>query len=108
EVELQDDNDLHQGIKMKKIRDALSSYYQRRASDPTIEIVGPIKFTMTGRAWLEDEIVLTSRYHANRNKEFRRAGYYAYFSITYLNSRFVSQTGWFVGEVLWFMRHEYS
>ncbi|OAC99042.1 hypothetical protein MUCCIDRAFT_114217 [Mucor lusitanicus CBS 277.49] len=74
---------------MKKIRDALSSYYQRRASDPTIEIVGPIKFTMTGRAWLEDEIVLTS-------------------SITYLNSRFVSQTGWFVGEVLWFMRHEYS
>ncbi|KAL9553099.1 hypothetical protein MBANPS3_003442 [Mucor bainieri] len=106
EVMLPDDKAIYQGVLVKTIRKALSHFYKRRTSDKSLQVTGTIKFRQAARAWLEDKVILSSNYHADATKEFRRAGYFVIFETAYWNKNNATRYGWHVGKVLWFLQHQ--
>ena len=103
-VQLCDDAEEFEGVKFGILRKAMRNYYRREFSESGIVIDSDINFGLAGRAWLDKPMVISSRYYAKKNREFRRAGYYIMFDSPYFSQRFGSRRRWFVGEVLFFFK----
>ena len=103
-IQLCDDDERFGGVQVGALRKALQNYYRGEFSESGLIIEDDdIVFGLTGRAWLDKPMVISSIYYAKKNREFRRAGYYIMFDSPYLSQRFGSRRSWFVGEVLFFL-----
>lgn len=106
-IQLCDDNERFEGVQVGALRKALRNYYRREFSESSLIMEGDIVFGLAGRAWLDKPMVISSVYYAKKNREFRRAGYCIMFDSPYLSQRFESRRRWFVGEVLFFFKHQF-
>ncbi|KAG1086043.1 hypothetical protein G6F42_021149 [Rhizopus arrhizus] len=88
------------------VQRALIKFYRRYFSAANLDVQGELYFQVSYRAWLDYKFVITSTAYARSNREYRRAGYYVLFRSPYLNSLGETQlVGWFVGKVLFYMKH---
>ncbi|EPB85750.1 hypothetical protein HMPREF1544_07501 [Mucor circinelloides 1006PhL] len=108
DVTLSDDESLFEGVKVSALRRALSKYYQRFYGAKDVVVDGPILFKLAGRAWISNKVIVTSTLYARKNREeHRRANHHVFFTSPFLSSRNVSSRGWYVGTVIYFLKHDY-
>lgn len=103
----EDNHDVIEGCSYLVIHRALSAYYARRFSEASLVVRGNTNFKFAGRAQLDYKFVITSTYYARINRESRRAGYYVFFRSPFLDFLGQSKKGWYVGKVLFYMKHTY-